>query len=277
MSNWSVEIPHDRVVVTGGGSGIGRAMALELAGLGRTVYVMGRREEKLLETAKLGADLPGRIVAQRCDATDPDQVAAAFAVVENDGLATGLVHAAAQVSLGLARDIDPREFQRTVESTLCTTFNVLQRWGVALIDAGRSGAAVAFTSATATGGIPGISHSSAGKAGVVSLARALGREWGPYDVRVNCIGPGAFPIAKSEEMFGADVVSQRMAEVIALGRYGQMPEIIGPTMFLLSAAASYITGQHLVVDGGQTLLEWIVPKEALEQGLNNRYEPAPAS
>jgi NAD(P)-dependent dehydrogenase (short-subunit alcohol dehydrogenase family) len=238
---------------------------------------MGRREDKLAETVELCADLPGRIVAQQCDATDPDQVAAAFDAVERDGVATGLVHAAAQVTLGLAITMDPREFQRTVESTLCTTFNVLQRWAVALMEAGVGGSAVAFTSATATGGIPGISHSSAGKAGVVSLARALGREWGPYDIRVNCVGPGAFPIAKSEEMFASDVVSERMAEAIALGRYGEMAEIVGPTMFLLSSAATYITGQSLVVDGGQTLLQWLVPKEALEQGLNNRYEPAAAS
>lgn len=275
MSEWSIEIPFDRLVVTGGGSGIGRAVALELASLGKTVYVMGRREEKLVETADLGAGLPGKVVPQRCDASDPEQVRQAFDAVEADGgLATGLVHAAAQVTLGLARDIDPVEFQRTVESTLCSTFNVVQRWGVALLDGGVGGAAVAFTSATATGGIPGISHSSAGKAGVVSLARALGREWGPANVRVNCIGPGAFPIAKSEEMFASDVVSERMSEAIALARYGQLHEIVGPTMFFLSTSAAYITGQSLVVDGGQTLLPWIVPKEALEKGLNNRYEDA---
>ena len=275
MSEWSIEIPYDRLVVTGGGSGIGRAVALELASLGKTVYVMGRHEEKLVETADLAAELPGRIVPQTCDTSDPDQVRQAFDAVEAEGgLATGLVHAAAQVTLGLARDIDPVEFQRTVESTLCSTFNVVQRWGVALLDAGVGGAAVAFTSATATGGIPGISHSSAGKAGVVSLARALGREWGPANVRVNCIGPGAFPIAKSEEMFASDVVSERMSEAIALARYGELHEIVGPTMFFLSTSAAYITGQSLVVDGGQTLLPWIVPKEALEKGLNNRYEDA---
>jgi NAD(P)-dependent dehydrogenase (short-subunit alcohol dehydrogenase family) len=269
-----LEIPYDRYVVTGGGSGIGRAVALELASLGKHVYVMGRREGTLAETVARAKDLPGAVDSQPCDATDPENVRQAFAAVEADGPIRGLVHAAAQVTLGLAKDMDPEEFRRTVDSTLCAAFNVIQRWAQPLLDAGLDGVAVSYTSSTATGGLPGISHSSAGKAGLTSLTHALAREWGPNGLRINCIGPGAFPIAKSEEMFSSDVISGSMGEAIALRRYGNMNEIVGPTMFMLSTAAGYVTGQSLVVDGGQTLLPWIVPKEALEQGLNNRYESA---
>jgi len=266
-----IEIPHDKLLVTGGGSGIGRAVALRLAGYGKTVYVVGRRQGALDETVSMASGLDGKVFAQQGDATDAASVDQVFRAVETDGPVTGLVHAAAQVSLGPAMNISPEEFRRTVDSTLCAAFNVLQRWARPLVDSGSSGAAVALTSATATGGVPGISHSSAGKAGLTSLARALGREWGPSGLRVNCIGPGAFPIAKSEAMFSSDVVSKRMDELIALKRYGEMSEIVDPILFLLSAGSTYITGQSLVVDGGQTLLPWLIPLEALEAGLNNQY------
>jgi NAD(P)-dependent dehydrogenase (short-subunit alcohol dehydrogenase family) len=271
MSEWSVDIPHDRVVITGGGSGIGRATALKLAGLGKTVYVVGRRQRAVDETVSLGRDLPGQLTGCVGDVTDPDAVDEVFSAVEQDGPATALVHAAAQVSLGPAIRMDPVEFRQTMDNILCGPFNVLQRWARPLLDRGIAGAAVAMTSSTATGGAPGISNGSAGKGGVVSLTRAMAREWGPAGLRVNAVGPGAFPIAKSETLFGSEVVGNRMREMIAMGRYGQLPEIVGPIVFLLSSAAGYVTGQNLVVDGGQTLLPWIIPLEALEAGLNNQY------
>jgi NAD(P)-dependent dehydrogenase (short-subunit alcohol dehydrogenase family) len=271
MGDWAVDVPYERVLITGGGSGIGRGVALQLASLGKTVYVMGRRQEALDETVSLGRELPGTLTACAGDATDPDAVDAVFSTVEQDGPATALVHAAAQVSLGPAMRISPAEFRQTIDNTLCAAFNVLQRWAKPLLDGGTAGAAVMMTSSTATGGAPGISHSSAGKAGVTSLVRAVGREWGPAGLRVNCVGPGAFPIAKSEAMFGNQVVQDRMNEMIALQRYGQLPEIVGPIMFFLSSASMYTTGQSLVVDGGQTLVPWLIPREALEAGLNNQY------
>jgi NAD(P)-dependent dehydrogenase (short-subunit alcohol dehydrogenase family) len=271
MGSFCLEIPHDRLLVTGGGSGIGRAVALKLASFGKTVYVVGRRQGALDETVSKADGLEGTVIARSGDATDAEDVDRLFSDVERDGPVTGLVHAAAQVSLGLAKDMSPDEFRRTVDSTLCAAFNVLQRWANSLFAAGTGGAAVALTSSTATAGIPGISHSSAGKAGLTSLARAVGREWGPAGVRVNCIGPGAFPIAKSEAMFADDTVQGRMRQMIAIGRYGQLDEIVDPILFFLSSGGTYITGQSLVVDGGQTLLPWLIPEEALQAGVNNQY------
>lgn len=271
MGDFCLEIPHDKVLITGGGSGIGRALALRLADYGKTVYVVGRRKDALEETVSMAAGLSGSVKAHQGDATDASSVDELFSSLEAEGPITGLVHAAAQVSLGPAIDISPEEFARTVNSTLNAAFNVLQRWAKHLMAAGSGGAAVALTSSTATGGAPGISHSSAGKAGLTSLARALGREWGPSGIRVNCIGPGAFPIAKSSAMFSSEIVSKRMDELIAVKRYGELSEIVDPILFLISAGGTYITGQSLVVDGGQTLFPWLIPLEALQAGLNNKY------
>jgi NAD(P)-dependent dehydrogenase (short-subunit alcohol dehydrogenase family) len=171
----------------------------------------------------------------------------------------------------LALDMTQTAFRDTVDSTLVATFNTLHPWARSLKEVGSPGAAVCITSCTATNGAPGISHSSAGKAGVTSLLRSLGREWGPLGIRVNAVGPGTFPVEKSEAMLRHPVVREHKEETIAIGRYGALNEIVEPIVFLLSSGASYITGQTLIVDGGQTLSPWLMPRQAIEIGLNNQY------
>lgn len=263
---WTVDVPHERVVVTGGGSGIGRAVALELAGAGVDAYVMGRRRERLEETAAMAAGRPGRVVAVPCDVRDADRVDAAFAAVEADGPATGLVHAAAQVSMMPARAITPGEFAAVVEATLLASFTVARRWALPLLDTDARGAAVLVTSSNASMGAPGLAHSSAGKAGTNALVKTLGREWGPHGLTVNAVGPGPFPVEKSQAMWAEERTRTRMTREVALGRYGALPEIVGPIVGLLSAAGSFTTGQVLTVDGGLSLQHWPLPPEEMANG-----------
>lgn len=273
--SWSVPIRHRRVVVTGAGSGIGRAVALELAEAGIQVVAMGRRPDALEQTAELATT--GTITPVPCDVTDPDRVEAAFAAFEEGGPATALVHAAAQMNMMRAEDMGPGDFAAVVGSTLLGTFNVLRRWAVPLIEAGTSGSAVLLTSSFASKGTPGIAHSSAGKAGVEALVKSLGREWGPYGITLNAVGPGPFPVEKSVDLWYDPAVERRMRSEVALGRYGRLEEIVAPIVFLLSEGATYTTGQALIVDGGMTLSHWPVAPDEIDAGLNNSYPSQPTT
>lgn len=259
MESWQTAFVHDRVVVTGGGSGIGQGVALALAERGVKAYIVGRRVEALEETVARAAD-PALVVPITCDLRDAVQVDAAFARVEADGgPAQALVHGAASVQYMRGRDLNATRFREVVESTLFSAFNVVHRWGVTLLDAGLPGVAVALTSAMATDGTPGVAHSSAGKAGTEAMIRSLAREWGPAGVRLNIVGPGFFPVARTRAMFepggeGAAIVGQ-----IALGRVGELHEIVGPIVFLLTEAAAYVTGTALIPDGGFRLTPDVFP------------------
>jgi len=264
-------IPHERVVVTGAGSGIGRAVSCVLAEAGVSVYAFGRRVEALEETARLTAAAKGTVTAVTCDVTDPDQVAAAFERVEHDGVATGLVNAAAQMVKSPARSMTAQMFQQVVTSTLFGGFNVVHRWARPLLDGDLAGSAVMITSNSASRGTPGVSHSSAGKAGIESLTQSLAREWGPHGIQLNAVGPGAFPVEKSVDAWSNPAVAARMQEAIALGRFGELHEIVGPIVFLLTRGAGYVTGQRLRVDGGLGLTRWSLTESDIETGINNSY------
>jgi len=271
------DMPHSRVVVTGAGSGIGRAVALALAASGIGVVALGRRVDALAETATLAGTSSALIRPLPCDVTDHAAVDKAFTALESDGdgCATGLVHAAAAVVKRPARLMSPEQFQEVVVSGLFGSFNVLRRWAEPLFDNPASGAAVMLTSNSASRGTPGVSHSSAGKAGVEALTKSLAREWGPFGIRINAVGPGPFPVEKSARAWSSESVRLRMQEAIALGRYGELPEIVAPILFLLTNGAAYITGQTLVVDGGLSLTRWVLSEDDILSGLNNQYEASP--
>jgi NAD(P)-dependent dehydrogenase (short-subunit alcohol dehydrogenase family) len=264
-------IPHERIVVTGAGSGIGRAVAVHLAGCGVSVYALGRRIAALDDTARMAAGAPGRVIPLRCDVTEESDVAAAFDVIEGVGPATGLVNAAAQMVKAQARNMTPAMFREVVASTLFGSFTVLRRWAEPLLDSSHQGAAVMITSNSASRGTPGVSHSSAGKAGVEALTQSLAREWGPNGIRINSVGPGPFPVEKSEAAWSDPAVTARMTDAIALGRYGRLEEIVAPIVFLLTTGAAYITGQRLRVDGGLSLTRWSLTDGDIDAGLNNSY------
>ncbi len=257
---WNVPLQYERSVVTGGGSGIGRAIALTLADVGSTVYVMGRRQDPLEETVALAAGLAGRVVAVPCDTRHSDIVDRAFRAVEADGgPAQALAHCAANVDHQPAITMSEESFRTVVESTLFGGFNVLRRWAEPLLRDGLGGAAVSLSSAAAVPGRAGHRGllGGEGRLGVADEDRR--GEWGPAGLRVNVVGPGATVVPRAGEFLG-DQKTSGMRSMVALGGRPAVPqEIADPVVFLLSEAARYITGVVLHVDGGFRLTPSVIP------------------
>jgi NAD(P)-dependent dehydrogenase (short-subunit alcohol dehydrogenase family) len=247
---------YARAIVTGGGSGIGRAVTLALTQRGVDVWIMGRREEMLAQTAELSRHNTGRVQFVTCDIRDLDSVKSAFAKAQRDGPIQALVHAAAEVRPCAAERLTPEIFGDAVSSQFVGAFNVFHTWTRPLIKAGKEGTLLCYTSAVSGRETPGLSHSSATKAAIEGLIRTWAVELGRFNLRLNAIGPGLFPfdttLAARDGFFDVEMFKRN----VPLGRFGQPDEIVAPTLFLLSNGARYITGATLHVDGGLRLRPW---------------------
>jgi NAD(P)-dependent dehydrogenase (short-subunit alcohol dehydrogenase family) len=239
-------------LVTGGGTGLGKATALELARLGAAVAVMGRRPEPLEETV---AELGGRAVAVPGDVREPEQVKAALDAAEGAlGPVTTLVNNAAGNFPIRAEDLSPNGWRAVVGIVLDGTFLCSRELGRRLIERGAGGQIVNLVATYAWTGGPGTVHSAAAKAGVVNLTRTLAAEWGPHGIRVNAVAPGPVDTPQSRDRLWPDEEIRRaLLAKIPLGRFGDPQEIANACAYLVSDYASYITGAVLTIDGGAWL------------------------
>lgn len=247
---------YRKTLVTGGGSGIGRAVTRALTERGVDVWILGRRQAMLDETVELCRANPGAVFTVSCDIQDREAVDAAIAKASEDGPVQSLVHAAAEVRPCAAERLNTEIFTAVVNSQLIGAFNVIQAWSRALIRAKAAGAMLCYTSAPGGRETPGLSHSSATKAGTEGLIRTWAVELGPHGQRFNAIAPGLFPMDTTlmdrEEFFDVDMFKRN----VPLGRFGVPDEIVAPTLFLLSRGAAYMTGSIVHVDGGLRLRPW---------------------
>ena len=239
------------VIVTGGGTGLGKAIALEFARVGASIAILSRGEEHRDAGVAAVRALGARALGVACDVRQPDAVAAAFDAVEVElGLPSVLVNNAAGNFPVPAEDLSPNGWRAVVDSVLNGTFYCSREFGRRHIAAGAPGSILNIGAAYAWTGGPGFAHSAAAKAGVKNLTESLAVEWGPYGIRVNALVPGLFPhedeVAAIRGVPERGVAEDRRAPA---GRVGRPRELGWAATFLASPFAAYITGHTLVVDG----------------------------
>lgn len=236
-------------IVTGAGSGIGRCIAHELAALGASVALVGRRVERLEGVRDEIAELGGRASAHGCDIRDEDGVVSTVeAVAGAHGPIDCLVNNAGGQYPSRAADITLKGWEAVVRTNLTGGFLMARE--VHRRSMKESGGAIVNIIADIWGGMPTMAHSGAARAGMLNLTETLACEWAADGVRVNAVAPGW--IASSgfdtyDEAMRSEL--RRLREKAPFGRYGTEAEVSAAVVFLLSAGAAYISGSCVRVDG----------------------------
>lgn len=233
-------------VVTGAGTGIGRAIALRLCGLGGRVFGFGRREERLQETQALCVRSGGRFEPIPCDIRDISQVEAAIAQAGASGGVDILVNNAGGQFLAPAAEITARGWASVIDLNLTAIFT-LTRAAYPFLKR-RGGAVTNISLSSALSGASGLAHSNAARAGVLGLTRTLALEWARDGIRLNCIGPGVVETEEAPAKYGPETMA-RSAASTPMKRPTQPAEIAELVAFLSSPAAAMITAQFLQIDG----------------------------
>jgi citronellol/citronellal dehydrogenase len=253
------------VIVTGGGTGIGRAIARELAALGATVVICSRSVEHLEPTRAEIATAGGRVEAIACNIRDPEAVEHFFRdVTARHSRIHALVNNGGGQFLAPAEAITPKGWHAVVETNLTGTFYMAQaafRHGMR-----DHGGAIVNIVMENWRGYPGMAHSGAARAGVVNLTQTLALEWAPNGIRINAVAPGT--INSSGLAHYPPEVQAGVAEVARqtpAGRMGTEGEVAAAVLFLLSPAAAYISGATLKVDAASSLYRLpghVIPEHA---------------
>ncbi len=248
---------QDKVIlVTGGGSGLGLAMAKRFAEFGADVAICGRTEEKLLRAAEEIGSFGRRVLTHVVDVRDYEGVGEMVErIVAELGALDGLVNNAAGNFYSPSEDLSPKGFKAVVDIVLHGTFNCSQHFGKYLIGAGRPGSILNIVTTYTQTGSAFVLPSAAAKAGVEAMTKSLAFEWATYNIRVNAIAPGPFPTKGAWARLMPDPkLEQAYIQRLPTGRYGRHEELANLAVFLMSDLAPYITGETVTIDGGEHLL-----------------------
>ena len=248
-------LQHKRILITGGGTGLGKGMAKRFLELGATVYICGRREEVLAGTvSEFDRIAPGRIRSTRCDVRDLPQVEEMIEGIWKDGPIDILVNNAAGNFLARTEELSPGAFQAVIGIVLMGTLNVTMACGRRWLQAKHSAVVLNIaTTYTATGSAY-VVPSAVAKAGVVALTRSLAVEWGDRGIRMNAISPGPIPTEGAfSRLLPRPELEKSALQRIPLGRFGTIEELANLAAFLVSDGSGYINGDVVTMDGGEWL------------------------
>lgn len=239
------------VLVTGGGSGIGRCVAHELAALGARVALVGRKAEKLQRVVQEITEDGGHASAHVCDIREEDAVKAMVAqVIAQHGQIDGLVNNAGGQYMTPLEAISAKGWQAVINTNLTGGFLVARECYLQCMQ--KQGGSIVNIVADMWGSMPGMGHSGAARAGMVSFTETAAAEWASRGVRVNAVAPGYIASSGMDHYpEEAGPMLREMAKTVPLGRFGTEAETAAGIVFLLSPAAAFISGTTLRIDGAR--------------------------
>jgi NAD(P)-dependent dehydrogenase (short-subunit alcohol dehydrogenase family) len=247
-------LANKRILVTGGGSGLGAAMARRFVELGAELIICGRRLELLEATAaQMRGDFAGKVAVIRCDIREGAAVDAMMDAIWRDAPLDVLVNNAAATFIAQTEQLSFRAADAVLAPTLhgamYCTLGAGKRW----IEAGHSGVVLSILSTSTITGRAFTVPSAMAKSAILAMTKSLAVEWGPRGIRTVAIAPGAFPTAGASGQLRPEGRDEGWASRNPLGRVGEHRELADLASFLISDSAGYINGEMVVQDGGSHL------------------------
>jgi NAD(P)-dependent dehydrogenase (short-subunit alcohol dehydrogenase family) len=244
-----------RILITGGGTGLGKGMAERFLQLGAEVFICGRRKGVCEETAaELMGRHGGKVTAYGVDIRDAAGVDAMIEDIFKSGPLTGLVNNAAGNFISRTQDLSPRGFDAIANIVMHGTFYVTHAVGRRWIAGGHKGSVLSIVVSWVFNGGPFVVPSTMSKSAIHAMTMSLATEWGPYGIRLNAIAPGEIPTeGMSKRLNPGEKPGQKAERMNPMGRTGTMEELQNFATFLMAPGCEWLTGQTIAMDGGGSL------------------------
>ena len=243
-----------RILITGGGTGLGKSMAARFLELGAEVAICGRRQEVLKAAAAELDKTDGRISWRQLDIRDPEAVEAAVESLWREKPLDALVNNAAGNILSRTEDLSHRAVDAVIGTVLHGAAYMTLACGKRWLGEGRAGTVLSIVTTYAWTGSAYVVPSAMAKAGVLAMTQSLAVEWGPRNIRLNAIAPGPFPTEGAwQRLVPRKDMEQAWLKRIPLGRFGRHEELTDLAAYLLCDRSGYINGEVVTIDGGEWL------------------------
>ena len=243
-----------RILVTGGGTGLGREMASHYAEHGADLYICGRREGVLKETAdQLISEYGVNVSYESLDIRASEDVDDYIQRIFDEGPLDGLVNNAAGNFISPTKDLSHKGFDAIANIVFHGTFYMTHSVGKRWIESKHKGSIISILTTWVWTGSPYVVPSAMSKSGINTMTQSLAAEWGKYNIKVNAIAPGPFPTKGAWERLNPKGDDESSMGSVPLGRVGEMSELQNLATFLMADGCDYLTGQTIAIDGAQYL------------------------
>jgi citronellol/citronellal dehydrogenase len=246
------DLLQDKVaLVTGGGTGMGRATAIEMARCGARLALLGRRAEPIEDCANTIRSFGGEAIAITCDIRDADRIEDVMREIKSAyGRLDILVNNAGGQFVTPARDLNNKGFESVIRNNLIGSWQVTKAVANHFMFA--NGGAIVFVTACVRSGLSGFVHTAAARGGVLAMMKTLAFEWAEFGIRLNCVAPGTI---KTEAMGHYPITPEQWLKLNRniMGHMGDVEDIAAGIIFLASPLGKFVTGEEWYIDGGETL------------------------